>query len=157
MPKNAATTRTYMVSPDGLATLQQQLATHEQEYAELRAKLVELHQLKDAEEYDLVDDNMRLAALDAKIQQLRYTLAHCKVSTHTTSQVVGLGSKVRLECNGKQLECLLVSALEADPSKGRISDQSPLGRALLGKMAHALVEVVAPKAKMLYRIVGIES
>ena len=72
-------------------------------YSELRAKLIELRQLKDVEEF----------------------------------------------------EYQLVSALEADPSKGKISDQSPLGQAILGKMMNALVEVVAPHSKARYRIVNI--
>lgn len=145
----------YQVSSNGLTVLREQLATHQKEYNELRAKLIELRQLKDAEEYDLVDDTLRVAYLEQKIQQLQYTIAHCKVCDVADASHVQLGSKVRLEHEGGQMECVLVSALEADPSQGRISDQSPLGRALLGKVMNALVEVTAPHRKMFYRIISI--
>jgi transcription elongation factor GreA len=146
----------YQVSKEGFERLKQQLAGLRQEYAELRSKLIELRQLKDAEEYDLVDDAIRVSYLEKKIQQLQFTLAHCKVtSARATADMVQLGSRVKLQYEDKELECLLVSALEADPSQGRISDESPLGRALLGKMINALVEVVAPRRKTQYRIVHI--
>ena len=147
----------YQVSREGLGMLKDQLAAYQQEYGELRTKLIELRQLKDAEEFDLVDDSLRVAFLERKIQQLEHTIAHCKVSDVIAADKVQLGSKVRLEHAGGLMECVLVSALEADPSKGRISDQSPLGRAILGKVLHAMVEVVAPRAKVLYKIVGIEA
>lgn len=161
MPKKAQAVislpHIYQVSPDGLATLKDQLAGYEKEYGELRAKLIELRQLKDADEFDLVDDNLRVAHLEQKIKQLQHTIAHCKVSDIKSDGMVHLGSKVQLEHEGGQMECVLVSALEADPSRGRISDQSPLGRALVGKMINALVEVVAPRRKMSYKILKIDS
>lgn len=160
MPKKfsgvTAAPHVYQVSREGVNILKDQLAAYQQEYSELRAKLIELRQLKDAEEYDLVDDSLRIAHLEQKIQQLQFTLSHCKVSDAIDTNVVQLGSKVRLEHEGGQMECVLVSALEADPSQGRISDQSPLGRALVGKMLNALVEVVAPRRKTSYRIVSID-
>jgi len=149
--------KAYQVSKEGLETLKEQLAGYQQEYAEMRARLIELRQLKDAEEYDLIDDAIRVTYLQEKIQQMKLTLARCKVAAvQAKSDIVQLGSRVKLvHEQGKELECQLVSALEADPSKGKISDQSPLGQAILGKMMNALVEVVAPRSKARYRIVSI--
>jgi transcription elongation factor GreA len=161
MPKKAKAVTSlphiYQVSPEGLVVLKDQLASYEKEYGELRAKLIELRQLKDADEFDLVDDNLRVAHLEQKIKQLQHTIAHCKVSDAKGDGIVQLGSKVRLKNEEGEMECMLVSALEADPSRGRISDQSPLGRALVGKMINALVEVVAPRRKMSYKILKIDS
>jgi len=146
----------YQVSREGFEMLKQQLASLQQEYAELRAKLIELRQLKDVEEYDLVDDAIRVSYLQKKIQQMQMILARCKIAAvQAKSDIVQLGSRVKLKYEGKELECQLVSALEADPSRGKISDQSPLGRAIVGKMINALVEVVAPRSKTRYRIVNI--
>lgn len=148
----------YQLSKEGLVTLRRQLELFTQEYNDLRSKFMELRQIKDAEEFDLVDESIRLSYLERKIESLRHVLAHSKVTAAAQrANVVQLGSKVRLEQDGKKLECMLVSALEADPSEGKISDQSPLGRALLGKMLNTIVEVVAPRSKILYRIVGIDS
>lgn len=151
--------RIYHVSREGLRALRQQLEVFQREYAELRSKLAELRQIKDAEDFDLVEDTMRLDFLDKEIARVKQVLARCRVLKKSRGgrATVRLGSKVRLQQDGREIECMVVSALEADPSEGKISDESPLGRALLGKMIHALVEVVAPRARLSYRIVDIES
>jgi len=50
----------------------------------------------------------------------------------------------------------MVGAAEADPTKGRISNVSPLGQALMGKMVGDRVTVQAPAGEIVFRIVGIE-
>jgi transcription elongation factor GreA len=151
-------TQAYVVSKDGLRTLQARLLALEEEYSGLRSTLTDLRQVKDAEDFDLVEDTMRLDFLEKEIIRIKNIIAHSKVvHIDPATGAVQLGSKVRLEQNGKMLECMVVSALEADPSEGKISNESPLGRALLGKMLNALVEVVAPRAKVSYKIVGIDS
>lgn len=148
----------YVVSKDGLRILQARLTVLQQEYSDLRSTLAELRQVKDAEDFDLVEDKMRLEFLEKEIAQVKHVIAHSKVAqADPATPAVQIGSKVRLEQNGKMMECVVVSALEADPSEGKISNESPLGRALLGKMINALVEVVAPRAKLSYKIVGIDS
>jgi transcription elongation factor GreA len=146
----------HYVSQVGLQQLQDRLHSLEADYADLRSKLNELRQVRDVEDFDLVEDSVRLAFLEKEIAETRHTLAHCRVLPPTPGgQTVQIGSTVQLEHEGGILHCQLVSALEADPSQGRISDQSPLGRALVGKMLNAFVEVVAPRRRMSYRIVGI--
>lgn len=145
------------VSEEGLQALKDQLATHERDFAELRSKLVELRQVKDADDFDLVEDTVRLAFLEKEIVRLQHVIAHCKIiEADPSASSVQIGSKVRLEYSGGELHCKVVTPLEADPSEGRISDQSPLGRALLGKMLNALVEVVTPRARQHYKIVAID-
>lgn len=151
-------TQSYAVSKDGLRTLQARLLALQEEYSDLRSKLTELRQIKDADDFDLVEDTMRLEFLEKEIARVKHVIAHSKiVQADPATGAVQLGSKVRLEQNGRMIECVVVSALEADPSEGKISNVSPLGQALLGKMINALVEVVAPRAKLSYKIVGIDS
>lgn len=145
------------ISEEGLAALKQQLQAFEKDYRELRGKLAEMRQVKDAEDYDLVEDTMRLAFLEKEISRLQFMIRNCRILEQVPEGgTVQLGSRVRLESEGSEIYCTVVCSLEADPSEGKISDQSPLGRALLGKMVNALVEVVAPHKSILYRIVGIE-
>lgn len=152
-----ATANYHHVSREGLQQLHEKLRSLEADYTELRGKLNELRQVRDAEDFDLAEDSVRLAFLEKEIIQTRNTIAHCKVlSVKKRAHTVQLGSRVRLEHEGGIMQCVLVGALEANPSEGRISDQSPLGRALIGKMLNALVEVVAPRARRAYKIVGIE-
>ena len=71
--------------------------------------------------------------------------------------VVGLGSKITIRENGGKPEIYqLVGAAEADPKAGRISNESPLGKALLGRRAGDEVKVNAPAGTLSFRVVAIE-
>ncbi|GIW65252.1 MAG: hypothetical protein KatS3mg093_231 [Candidatus Parcubacteria bacterium] len=72
------------------------------------------------------------------------------------SDKVKIGSKVILKKDNKTYEYLIVGPSEADPTKGKISNESPLGKALLGKASGDIVEVNAPSGKINYKIVKIE-
>ena len=61
-----------------------------------------------------------------------------------------------ININGKKDEFMLVGEWEADPKQKKISHESPLGQALMGKKVGDKVEVEAPAGKVLYKILGIE-
>jgi transcription elongation factor GreA len=69
---------------------------------------------------------------------------------------VGLGSKVTVEDEDGVLTYQVVGPLEAAPAQGRISDQSPVGRALMGHVAGDEVVVETPDGPMAMRIVSVE-
>lgn len=64
---------------------------------------------------------------------------------------VSLGATVLVEVNGKLDEFMIVGSLEANPSIGKISDQSPVGKALLGKKVGEAVLISSP-IKIVYKI-----
>jgi transcription elongation factor GreA len=68
---------------------------------------------------------------------------------------VQLGSTVKLKADGKSKEFQVVGTVEADPLNGKISDESPIGRALLGKKLGESVEIVTPAETTTYKIVEI--
>jgi len=71
--------------------------------------------------------------------------------------VVALGSKITVKENGGKPEVyMLVGAAEASPKEGRISNESPLGRALLGRRVGDEVKVNAPAGTLSFRIVAID-
>ncbi len=71
--------------------------------------------------------------------------------------VVALGSKITVKENGGRPEVyMLVGAAEASPKEGRISNESPLGRALLGRRVGDEVKVNAPAGTLSFRIVAID-
>ncbi len=67
---------------------------------------------------------------------------------------VQLGSKVTLK-NGKTKEFQVVGTVEADPLNGKISDESPIGRALLGKKVGDEVEITTPADTTTYKVAAI--
>jgi len=69
---------------------------------------------------------------------------------------VQLGSTVKLSGeSGKSKEFTVVGTVEADPLEGKISDESPIGKALLGKKENDLVEIVTPSETATYKITDI--
>lgn len=71
-------------------------------------------------------------------------------------KVVQLGSRVALSSDGKKKELQVVGTVEADPLEGKISDESPIGKALLGKKLGEEVEITTPSETTTYRIDSIE-
>ena len=69
--------------------------------------------------------------------------------------LVELGSSVVVKIGEKKETFTVVGEWEADPSEKKISHESPLGKALLGKAVGDEIEVEAPAGKMLYKIVSI--
>jgi transcription elongation factor GreA len=68
---------------------------------------------------------------------------------------VQLGSTVKLKSDGKTKEFQVVGTVEADPLNGKISDESPIGQALLGKNEGESVDIVTPAETATYKIVDI--
>lgn len=68
---------------------------------------------------------------------------------------VQLGSLVKLKNDGKTKEFQVVGTVEADPLNGKISDESPIGQALIGKQEGEKVEISASGETTSYKIVGI--
>lgn len=68
---------------------------------------------------------------------------------------VQLGSTVKLRGDGKTKEFQVVGTVEADPLKGKISDESPIGQALIGKSVGDSVEIQTPAEKNTYKITDI--
>ena len=71
---------------------------------------------------------------------------------------VSLGCTVRLQDtdSGKELSFIIVSSAESDPKKSKISDQSPVGKAIMGQPVDAQVEVKVPSGTRNYKIISIE-
>jgi transcription elongation factor GreA len=68
---------------------------------------------------------------------------------------VQLGSTVKLNNEGKTKQFQVVGTVEADPSNGKISDESPIGQALLGKKLGENVEIRTPADTTTYKVVDI--
>jgi len=105
---------------------------------------------ENAEYHSARDDH---AALVGKIEELTDILARSQIIQTTTSKSqVGVGSKVTVAINGTTHEFTIVGEWEADPAEKKISHESPLGKALIGKAVGDKVEVSAPVGKVIYHI-----
>lgn len=85
------------------------------------------------------------AIVEAKIQELEYRLEHAEIIDNTDKNTVNLGSTVTISYDdGETEEYKLVGSMEADPFENKISNESPLGIALLKHKIGDIVEVASP-------------
>jgi transcription elongation factor GreA len=97
-----------------------------------------------------------LGFIEGRIVELEEILRNAKIITAHKSSAVDVGCKVTLHVNGKKDIYTVVGEWEADPMEKKISNSSPLGKALLGKKVGDTAEVEAPAGKILYKILHIE-
>lgn len=100
-----------------------------------------------------------LSLIDGRIEELADMLKRVEIideeSASKKHSSVQLGSTVTVKINGKKEVFELVGEWEADPQEKKISHESPLGKALIGKALNDKIEVEAPAGKILYHIVEI--
>ena len=106
---------------------------------------------ENAEYHSSKDD---LSALEGRIDELRDILNRVIVvdAQKSGSEEVSVGSIVHIEVNGTEHQFTIVGEWEADPAAKKISHESPLGKALMGKKAGDVVDVEAPAGKIVYKI-----
>ena len=99
-----------------------------------------------------------LAFIDGRIEELEILFKQVTLiddTSHLGSAIINLGSQVTVKIDGKKEVFTLVGEWEADPKEKKISHESPLGKALLGKKVGEEIEVQAPVGKMKYTILSI--
>ena len=89
---------------------------------------------------------------DGRIDEIEHILANVEVIKVSGSKSVSLGSTVTLKGGKKDLVLQVVGTIEADPMAQKISDESPIGKALLGKKEGDEVEINTPAAAAMYKI-----
>lgn len=112
--------------------------------------------LSENSEYHSAKDD--LSALEGRIEELKDILTRVIVVDvqKAGSNMVGLGSVVHIEVNGAKHEFTIVGEWEADPAAKKISHESPLGKALMGKKVGESVEVEAPSGTITYTIKSVK-
>lgn len=146
---------------------QKGLDDHKKEYEDLvkvkRHEVVE--RLSSAREMGDLSENAEytaareeLAFIDGRIEELENLLKQVVIiegTGHHKGKTVDLGSVVTVKVKGKNEVFTLVGEWEADPTEKKISHESPLGKALIGKAVGDDIEVEAPVGKMVYTVVEI--
>lgn len=101
---------------------------------------------------------MEQAMVEGQILELENKIRNASViETNSSASTVSVGSTVRLflEARNMEMEYTIVGSTEADPAKRRISNESPLGMAIIGHKKGDVVPVAAPKGTLEYKILDI--
>ncbi len=150
------------VTQDGLAELQAELAQLRDEklpkIVERVAAARDQGDLSENADYQNARDEQEM--MQTRIDEIEAILTKVKVVKNTTSNAkVGMGSTVELSLVGKaskSLKLTVVDEFQSDPDNGKISNVSPLGKALIGKKKGDTVAVVAPAGEIQYTIAEIK-
>ena len=111
-----------------------------------------------SENAEYVAAREELSFIDGRIEELEELTKQAVLiqESHSKgSNTVKLGSTVTVNIKGKKEEFTVVGEWEADPHDKKISHESPLGKALIGKRVGEKVEVEAPAGKVLYTIASV--
>lgn len=114
--------------------------------------------LSENAEYTAARDE--LVFIDSRIGELEDLLKKVTIIKEKPkgkkNKIISLGSKVTVRIGKKNEAFTIVGEWESDPGEKKISNESPLGKALIGKSEGGEIEIVAPAGKMTYQIVAIE-
>lgn len=147
----------YHLTQEGIDELK---AEHEEaiksrgEIAERIATAREFGDLRENAEYQSAKQEQERN--ENRISEIEQILRNVEVIKKTASKRVRLGSKVVVKTGSKQKELTVVGTVEADPLEGKISDESPIGQALLGKSAGDSVEIEQNNDSVAYKIIEVK-
>jgi transcription elongation factor GreA len=147
----------FHLTKQGVAELKNELA----ELQGLRSEIAD--RIKTAREFGDLGENMEYTAAmqdkernENRISEIEHILKNVQVITATKGDnKVVLGSNVKLTSDGKSKQFQVVGTVEADPLSGKISDESPIGKALMGKSLGDTVEIKTPAETATYTIAEI--
>ncbi|MBI4039966.1 transcription elongation factor GreA [Candidatus Daviesbacteria bacterium] len=146
------------VTPEGIVTLQTELVflktQKRTQVAERIKNAREFGETLENSEYDAALDEQAL--VENRIAQLEAYLKDAKVINRDKSDVVTVGSTVTIKNGGRPEDYTIVGRVEANPLKRMISNESPLGAALIGVGVGETVEVVTPASRYKVKILQIK-
>ncbi len=147
----------FHLTKDGVEELKNEL----DELAAQRGPIAE--RIKSAREFGDLAENAEYTSarqeqerVESRISEIEHILLNVEIIAKPRGDSkVQLGSTVKLKANGKTKEFQVVGTVEADPLNGKISDESPIGQALLGKNEGDNVEIKTNAEFATYKIVDI--
>lgn len=156
---NATNSKGFYLTKDGIEKLKIELDDLINNQRRVVAR-----ELKEAKEQGDLSENASWDAakdhqsfIEGRIAELEHILKNAVViEAPKLNSKIGLGSTVHLEVEeGKQIYTI-VGSTEADPTAGKISNESPIGKALLGKTKGEEIEIDVPSGNMTFKITHIE-
>ncbi len=155
--------REVILTEEGYAKLTEEIeyltTVKRREVAERIKEAREFGDISENSEYD--DAKNEQAQLFYRIQSLEQKLRNARVvdTEHMSTDTVSIGARVTLKDTKSKAtrEYSIVGSAEADPKNQKLSNESPVGKALLGKKKGEKVTIPAPRGAIIYQIVDIQA
>lgn len=150
-----------ILTPEGLAKLEQELedlkTVKRKEVAARIKEAISFGDISENSEYEEAKNEQ--AFIEGRILTLEKMLRNARIITNedVDTGVVSVGSRVRVKDleYGDVMDYTIVGSAESDPMNNKISNESPVGQALLGKAKGAVVDVQVPAGVIQYEILDI--
>ncbi len=154
-------TRDVLLTPEGLEKLKGEIeylkGEKRREVADRIRHAREFGDISENSEYD--DAKNEQAMLEQRISQLEERLSRARVieAEDVPKGVVAIGARVRLKDMdaNETVEYVIVGSAEANPAESKLSNESPVGKAILGRKKGEIVEVAAPRGSLKYKILDV--
>lgn len=149
----------YLLTAEGLVKLNDEL---KQLITEKRKEVIE--RIREAAAHGDLSENADYAQareeqsfIEGRIQEIEDIIKNAEIiDTNTHRSAVNIGSTVHIKTGGKEITYTIVGSNEANPKEGKISNESIVGKALLGRKAGEKFNVQTPAGEISYEIVVIE-
>jgi transcription elongation factor GreA len=157
-----AESKEVLLTKAGLEKLEAELeylkSVRREEVAERIKQAIAFGDISENAEYE--DAKTEQAFIEGKIMSLENTLRNARLmeEAEIRTDIVSLGSRVTLKemKSGREVEVTLVSSVESKLKDGKISNESPVGAAILGKKVGSIVNVEAPAGTIKYKIIKVD-
>lgn len=144
----------YQLTKTGRQELEEELQALKARRSEIAEKIKaarDFGDLSENAEYDAARDEQ--AQVESRIAEIEEILQNSTLIQGTNGDgVIVLGSIVTLESERGEVQYTLVSSVEADPAEKKISDESPIGQALVGKKKGDEVQISTPSGQLTFKI-----
>lgn len=147
--------KAYQITESGRKELEQELEELKGRRGDIADKIAEARDygdLSENAEYDSAREEQGL--VETRIAEIEDILMNAEIIKARKSNKVQIGSTVEIK-NGTTAKYTIVGPVEADPINGKISDESPLGVALMGKAVGDTATITTPKGDTTYTVVSI--
>lgn len=148
--------KVYQITEKGKGDLEVELADLKSQRGEIAEKIAaarDFGDLRENAEYDAARKEQGL--VETRIAEIEEILQNAEIIQSSDGSAVVLGSTVELQSADKTVTYTVVGPVEADPLAGKISNESPIGKELMGKKVGDEVKIKTPKAEMIYIVKSI--
>lgn len=148
--------KVYQITEKGKGDLEVELADLKSRRGEIAEKIAtarDFGDLRENAEYDAARKEQGL--VETRIAEIEEILQNAEIIQLSDGSAVVLGSTVELQSADKAVAYTVVGPVEADPLAGKISNESPIGKELMGKKVGDEVKIKTPKAEMIYIVKSI--
>ena len=148
--------KAYQITSEGRKELEAELAALKSRRGDIADKIAEARDygdLSENAEYDAAREEQGL--VESRVAEIEDILQNAELIKTSRKSTIGLGSKVELKNGAKTIHYHIVGPVEANPAEGKISNESPIGLALMGKKEGDKATVTTPKGEISYGVVAV--